>query len=81
MKTMDQMRQDIEQGVLAARSYASDIQYSSEWVSNALRKIAAEAERAGKNSPHKDVLLVAIGKLAGAITVAVAYQKTGGAQN
>lgn len=81
MKTLDQMRRDIQQGVLAARSYASDIQYSSEWISNALRRIAAEAERAAKNSPDKDVLLVAIGKLAGAITIAVAYQAGRAAHN
>lgn len=79
MKTFEQLRQDVMQGVEAARGYAANVRWTSPMMEDALRHIAAEAETAAKRTPDKEVLLVAVGKLAGAISLASAYQKGLGA--
>jgi hypothetical protein len=79
MKTFEQLRQDIMQGVEAARAYAADVKYASPMMEGALLRIAAEAEKAAEHALQKEVLLVAIGRLAGAISVAAAYQRGRGA--
>lgn len=78
MKSVQQMRDDALAGARQARSAANDIRLTNGWMADALTGIAAEAERAAKSSPNPEVLLVAIGKLAGALSLAAAYQRRGG---
>jgi len=69
----EQLRHQVLNGVEHARGHASNIKYTSPMLSDALYDMAAEAERAAHETPHKDVLLVAIGKLHGANHAAFAY--------
>lgn len=75
MKTERQMRDDILQGAEQALDMAHALYNKNFPMAQALDKIAAETQKAAKEGAPKEILLVAIGKLAGALSVAHAYLK------